>query len=71
MMLTLVEKILFALASMAALYAAYRVIDRISKIIQRGHGQADWQLARERLYGVLVKTISLQPTFRLRIGWWV
>ena len=67
-MLTLPEKILFVLASLAALYAAYRVADRIIRIIRRGHGEMDWNLARTRLVSVLAKTISLQPTFRIRLG---
>jgi Fe-S oxidoreductase len=67
-MLTLPEKILFALAGLAALYAAYRVAARIYKIISRGQGEVDWVLARKRLGTVLAKIIALQPTFRLRLG---
>ncbi|MBN1147792.1 MAG: (Fe-S)-binding protein [Anaerolineales bacterium] len=67
-MLTLIEKILFLLAALAAAYAAYRVAERIRKIIARGRGRPDWNLARRRLGAVLIKTLSLQPTFRLRLG---
>ncbi len=67
-MLTLAEKIIFTLAVLATLYAAWRVIDRIVRTIGRGHGKPDWGLAQKRLIAVLAKTISLQPTFRLRIG---
>jgi Fe-S oxidoreductase len=66
-MLTLAEKIIFILAVLATLYAAWRVIDRIIRTIGRGHGKPDWELAQKRLIAVLAKTISLQPTFRLRI----
>ncbi|MBN2548398.1 MAG: (Fe-S)-binding protein [Anaerolineales bacterium] len=67
-MLTLIEKILFALAALGSLYAAYRAFMRISGILKRGKGKIDWQLARKRLLAVLVKVASLQPTFRLRLG---
>jgi len=66
-MLTLLEKILFILFSLAAVYAAWQVGDRIVRIIARGHGKPDWQVARRRLVIVLGKIISLQPTFRVRI----
>jgi Fe-S oxidoreductase len=66
-MLTLAEKIIFTLAVLATLYAAWRVINRIVRTIGRGHGKPDWSLAQKRLIAVLAKTISLQPTFRLRI----
>jgi Fe-S oxidoreductase len=67
-MLTLAEKIVFILAVLATLYTAWRVVDRIVRTIRRGHGKPDWRLAQKRLIAVLAKTISLQPTFRLRIG---
>ena len=67
-MLTLPEKIIFALAALVSLYAAYQVANRIIHIINRGHGEVDWGLARKRLKEVLLKTITLQPTFRIRIG---
>ncbi len=65
-MLTLPEKILFALAALLTLYAAWKVTDRLIKIISRGHGKPDWALVRQRLIGVLGKTISLSPTWRIR-----
>jgi Fe-S oxidoreductase len=67
-MLTPIEKIIFLLAALATLYAAFRVSERIIKIITRGKGKPDWTLARKRLFSVLVKTVTLQPTFRLRLG---
>jgi Fe-S oxidoreductase len=67
-MLTIAEKIIFTLAVLATLYVAWRVVDRIIHTIGRGHGKPDWGLAQKRLIAVLAKTISLQPTFRLRIG---
>ena len=67
-MLTLIEKILFVLAALASTYAALRVADRLIRIISRGHGKPDWDLARQRLLGVLAKTLTLQPTFKLHLG---
>jgi Fe-S oxidoreductase len=67
-MLTPAEKIIFTLAVLATLYAAWRVVDRIIRTIGRGHGKPDWKLAFRRLIIVLAKFVSLQPTFRLRIG---
>ena len=67
-MLTLPEKILFVLAVLATGYAVWRAADRIIRTIRRGHGKVDWDVARKRLAAVLAKTITLQPTFRLRFG---
>ncbi|MEA3440304.1 MAG: hypothetical protein U9R58_08480, partial [Chloroflexota bacterium] len=66
-MLSLPEKIVFLTASLIALYFTYKIINRITRIIQRGQGEIDWSLARKRIAGVLGKTISLRPTFRIRI----
>lgn len=65
-MLTLPEKIIFILASVASLYGAYWAASRIIHILQRGHGNVDWKLAQERLFKVLVKIITFQPVFRFR-----
>lgn len=67
-MLTLPERIIFVLGVLASLYAAYVVGNRIIRTILRGSGKVDWGLVRARLVAVLVKTVSLQPTFRLRLG---
>ncbi len=65
-MLTLIEKILFVLAVAAALYGSYLAINRIMRIIRRGHGKVDWNVVKKRLVGVAIKTITFQPVFRLR-----
>ena len=65
-MLTLVEKILFILAALASMYAAYRVAERIARTLLRGHGKPDLSLARKRLVSALVKVAVLQPTFKIR-----
>ena len=67
-MLTIPEKILFVVGTLAAFIAAYGVIKRIVRILARGHGQPDWKLAQKRLLAVLGKMITLQPTFRIRFG---
>lgn len=67
-MLTLPERILFILAVLASGYAAWVVANRLIGTIRRGQGKIDWDLARQRLVAALGKTITLQPTFRLRLG---
>ena len=67
-MLTLPEKILFFLAALVSLYFAFRAADRIVSILRRGQGKVDWDVARHRLFLVLPKIVSLQPTFRIRFG---
>jgi Fe-S oxidoreductase len=65
-MLTLPERILFAVAVLASLFAAWRVGERIIRTIARGQGKVDWSLAGKRLASVFAKTITLQPTFKTR-----
>jgi len=65
-MLTLVEKILFGLAVVATLAAAYFAVKRLISIITGGQGKADWRLALERLAVVLPKIATFQPLFRFR-----
>ncbi len=67
-MLTLPEKILFVLASLATLYAAWDAVKRLSAIIGRGQGRPDWALAKKRLLAALAKTIVLKPTWKIRPG---
>ncbi len=65
-MLTLIEKIIFTLAALASLFAAYQAAGRIIRILSRGQNKVDWTLARKRLVSTLSKTISFQPVFRYR-----
>jgi Fe-S oxidoreductase len=67
-MLTLPEKIIFILAVLASLYGAWMAASRIIRIIGRGQGKVDWNVAKDRLVTALTKTASLAPTFRLRLG---
>jgi len=67
-MLTTPEKILFALSTLACLYAAFKAAERIIRIVRRGRGKVDWGLARRRLVAVAIKTITFEPVFRTRLG---
>lgn len=67
-MLTLPEKILFAIALLITFYVAYEVILRIIQTTKRGTGKVDWNLAKQRVLEVFAKVASLQPTFKLRVG---
>ncbi|MBI1793138.1 MAG: 4Fe-4S dicluster domain-containing protein [Chloroflexi bacterium] len=77
-MLTLIEKILFAIAVLISLYFTWRGVERIIKLISSGQGQPDWKAAFKRIPKVLAKVVSFQPVFRFRfwpsllhalIGW--
>jgi Fe-S oxidoreductase len=65
-MLTLPEKILFALAVLLSLYATYRAVLRIIRILRRGHGVPDWNLLRQRLISTSARIITFQPVLRYR-----
>ena len=66
-MLTLIEKILFAIATIVSLYFTYRGADRIIKLISSGQGKPDWKAAFKRIPEVFGKVISFQPVFRFRL----
>lgn len=66
-LLTTVEKILFALASILTIYLAWRAIQRLIRIISRGRGRPDWSVAASRAVEVIFqRTLALEPTFRDR-----
>lgn len=66
-MLTPVEKIIFLLAVLASVAAAFKAAERIFKIIRRGASKPDLKLIPQRLVSVLIKVTSLQPTFKIRL----
>jgi Fe-S oxidoreductase len=66
-MLTTIEKILFAIATVASLYFTYRGADRIVKLISSGQGKPDWKAAFKRIPEAFAKVISFQPVFRFRL----
>jgi len=65
-MLTLPEKILFALAALASIYFTARAAERIVRILKRGQGKVDWDNVKKKLVSALAKTLTFQPVFRLR-----
>lgn len=67
-MLTIPEKIIFLIASLLTLYAAYRIANRIRLILRRGQGWIDWGILPRRLVRALMDTVTLKPTWRIRFG---
>jgi Fe-S oxidoreductase len=67
-MLSLVEKILFAIAVLVSLYFTYRGVMRIIGHISSGQGKPDWSLIWKRLGALIVKIGLFQPVFRFRLG---
>ncbi len=65
-MLSLVEKILFALAVAASLTAAFFAARRLIGILSRGRGKPDWRAVPKRLPSVLARVAVFQPVFRFR-----
>lgn len=65
-MLSMPEKVIFALVLMVTLIVAWREIVRLARIISRGYGRPDWKAVPRRAIGVLLKTVSLAPTFKAR-----
>jgi len=65
-MLTVAERLVFALAALASATLALRATQRLIGILRRGRGRPDWRRVPSRLADVLVKTIALRPVFRAR-----
>lgn len=65
-MLTTPEKLLFIIALLGSLFAAFKLVLRIGKTINQGQGEPEWGIAKNRLVNVILKTVTLQPVFRLR-----
>ncbi len=66
-MLTLVEKILFVVATLVSLYYSYRGVMKIIAHISSGKGKADWSLIWKRVGELIVKVGLFQPVFRFRL----
>ena len=66
-MLTIIEKILFAGATIASLYFTGQGVQRIIQNISRGGGSVEWSLAWKRMGEVIAKVGLFQPVFRIRI----
>ncbi|MBE0672668.1 MAG: 4Fe-4S dicluster domain-containing protein [Anaerolineales bacterium] len=67
-MLTLVEKILFVIATLVSLYFTYRGVMKIVGHISSGQGKVDWSLIWKRIGDLIVKVGLFQPVFRFRLG---
>ncbi len=67
-MLTLVEKILFVVATLSSLYFTWRGVERIIQIIASGQGRVDWSLLPKRLGELVIKVGLFRPVFRFRFG---
>ena len=66
-MLTPVEKILFAIATLVSLYFTYKGVMRIAGHIASGGGKVDWSLIWKRFWNLILKVGLFQPVFRLRL----
>jgi len=72
-MLTPIEKTLFTLLALGALFVAVRAADRITRILKRGRDgeHLTWGLVMERasrrLIETLTKTLTLSPTWKTRL----
>ena len=67
-MLILPEKIIFLIAVMVSLFFGWRGARRIAGTIQHAQGKPDLKQIPERFVGVVGKTLSLLPTYKVRIG---
>ncbi|MBL8103171.1 MAG: (Fe-S)-binding protein [Anaerolineales bacterium] len=67
-MLTLVEKILFVVATLVSLYFTYLGVMKIVSHISSGQGKVDWSLVWKRIGDLIVKVGLFQPVFRFRLG---
>jgi len=67
-MLTLVEKILFVVATLSSLSLTGRGVRRIIQIIASGQGRVDWSLLPQRMGELVIKVGLFRPVFRFRFG---
>ena len=65
-MLTLIEKILFAVAVAASLYFTYLTFGRMAKIVQRGHGILNFDNLPQRLWTSFIALIGQGRILRHR-----
>jgi Fe-S oxidoreductase len=66
-MLSVIEKILFALATLISLYFTWRGVERILTNISSGRGRPDWTVIWNRIGELIAKVGLFQPVFRLRL----
>jgi Fe-S oxidoreductase len=66
-MLSIIEKVLFAAATVASLYFTWRGAQRIVKNISSGGGKVNWGVIWTRIGELIAKVGLFQPVFRLRL----
>ncbi|UCE00643.1 MAG: (Fe-S)-binding protein [Chloroflexota bacterium] len=66
-MLTFIEKIIFIVAIILSVVAAFLIARRIVRTITRGQGNLDWKVIPQRIISVFFETLTFQPVFRLRL----
>lgn len=67
-MLTLVEKILFALTAFTMVTATFLSVHKIITQINSGHGRPDWRNALKRLPAIMTRIAVFQPVLRYRLA---
>ncbi|OGO21421.1 MAG: hypothetical protein A2Y54_09495 [Chloroflexi bacterium RBG_16_51_16] len=67
-MLSIIEKILFASATVVSLYFTYYGVRRIVRIIGSGQGKVKWSIIWKRAGQLILKVGLFQPVFRFRLG---
>jgi len=66
-MLTLIEKIIFAIFMVVSFALTVRGARRIVGQISSGQGKVDWSLAPKRIGAVIAKYLFFTPVYRLRL----
>jgi Fe-S oxidoreductase len=66
-MLTIPEKVIFALCVLVSLTLTSFATRRIIRIIRRGHGRPDWSVLRQRLLTIPPRLLTFQPLLRFRL----
>jgi Fe-S oxidoreductase len=67
-MLTILEKIIFVVFTLASLALTGMGVWRIIRIIGRGRGQPDWSLLWKRAWQVTLEVGTFRPVFRFRLA---
>ncbi len=65
-MLSFPEKVLFLLGLLLTTGYALYALTRLMRVIGRGYGDPDWRSLLRRLPHVIIQTISLKDTFKIR-----
>src|SRR3990172_1902338 len=66
-MLSILEKIIFASATIVSLYFTYFGVERIVRIIGSGQGKVNRSILWKRIGDLILKVGLFQPVFRFRL----